>query len=254
MSEFLKLQGVTVSFDGFLALRDLSLTLPEGEKLRLLVGPNGAGKTTLFDVLTGRVSPSQGEVLFQEHSLLNLPEHEIVSRGVLRKFQTPAIFPEHTVLENLQLALGEKNLFRGVRRPSLNAESQELVFAMGLAEHLGARSGELSHGQKQWLELTMLLLQKPKLLLLDEPVAGMSGKEKEKTADILLELVANESCAVLLIEHDMAFVRKLAKKGYGVTVLHEGRVLAEGSLEEVQANKEVVRAYLGRAAVEELTC
>jgi len=218
-----------------------------------LIGPNGAGKTTLFDVLTGQVEPVGGRVLFADRvDLLGLSKHEIAAGGVIRKFQTPSIFPRHTVRENMTLSAGGKgclaNAWAGARRAEADrvAEVLEQVGLLGAAEAL---AGTLSHGQKQWLEIGMLLVQSPTLLLLDEPVAGMTRAEKEKTAALLKAIVARSPCAIMLIEHDMEFVRGIARDGHRVTVLHEGGVLSEGSLDRVQADERVIEAYLGRGRV-----
>jgi urea transport system ATP-binding protein len=246
-------EGLNVSFDGFLALRNLNLVLDAGERIRLLIGPNGAGKTTLFDVLTGQVTPISGRVLFKDHtSLLGLSEHAIVHHRIIRKFQTPSVFPDHTVFENMVLASGPKGFLSAIssRAASLDRDRIAPVLEqVGLLGHMHELAGTLSHGQKQWLEMAMLLVQEPTLLLLDEPVAGMTRAEKEKTAALLEAIVERSACAIVLIEHDMEFVRQIARRGHKVTVLHEGSVLSEGSLDRVQSDERVIEAYLGRGKV-----
>ncbi len=253
MGALLSVEGLDVSFDGFLALRDLRLTLGEDERIRLLIGPNGAGKTTFFDVLTGYVEPAAGRAIFKDGiDLLGLSEHAIAARGVIRKFQTPSVFPQHTVLENMVLASGRKNILSTVSSrglPGHQGKIAEVLEQVGLRESAGELAGTLSHGQKQWLEIAMLLVQEPTLLLLDEPVAGMTKAEKEKTATLIEAIVQQSTCAVMLIEHDMEFVRHIARGGHRVTVLHEGCVLSEGSIDEVQADERVIEAYLGRGTV-----
>ncbi len=241
----LYLDGVTVSFDGFRALNALSLVLERGE-MRAVIGPNGAGKTTMMDVITGKTRPDSGKVVFGEATdLTRLDEPAIASLGIGRKFQKPTVFEPHTVWDNLLLALA------GDRRPRFtlwarqSAEEGERVEAIlqtiRLAEHRGRRAGDLSHGQKQWLEIGMLLAQEPQLLLVDEPVAGMTDAETEQTAELLREI--NRTRSVVVVEHDMAFVRALGVK---VTVMHEGAVLSEGSIDHVSADPRVVEVYLGR--------
>jgi urea transport system ATP-binding protein len=245
--------GLTVSFDGFLALKNLNLILDGHERIRLLIGPNGAGKTTLFDVLTGHVEPVSGRVLFKDHvNLLGLSEHEIANRGVIRKFQTPSVFPDHTVFENMLLAAGRKGFLSTISaRAASGAQDRiaEVLEQAGLLASANDLAGALSHGQKQWLEIAMLLVQAPTLLLLDEPVAGMTRAEKEKTVGLLEGIVERMTCSIMLTEHDMEFVRQVAQGGHRVTVLHEGSVLCEGSLDCVQSDARVIEAYLGRGAV-----
>jgi urea transport system ATP-binding protein len=241
----LYLDAVTVSFDGFKALNALSLTIDPAE-MRAIIGPNGAGKTTMMDVITGKTRPSGGTALFAgRHDLTRLDEAQIAELGIGRKFQTPTVFEMHTVEDNLRLAL------KADRRPlsvlvsrSTAAECErvaELLERVRLTDYRSRRAGELSHGQKQWLEIGMLLAQEPTLLLIDEPAAGMTDRETADTADLLREIA--ETRAVIVVEHDMTFVRDLGVK---VTVLHEGAVLAEGSLDAVSANERVVEVYLGR--------
>jgi len=253
METLLYVESLTVSFDGFHALDNLNLILERGERIRILIGPNGAGKTTLFDVLTGSVSPTGGRLLFRDTvNLLGLTEHSIANLGISRKFQTPSIFPGHSVFENMVLAAGAKRFRATVATRSRSIDRDRLRAALdqvGLLAHAAAPAGTLSHGQKQWLEIAMLLVEDPTLLLLDEPVAGMTRPEREKTAALLDAIVDQTACSIVLIEHDMEFVRQVARRGHKVTVLHEGTVLSEGALERVQADPRVVEAYLGRSRV-----
>ena len=241
----LYLNGVTVSFDGFKALNDLSLVVEEGE-LRTIIGPNGAGKTTMMDVVTGKTRPDTGEVFFRgSEDLTRLDESAIANLGIGRKFQRPTVFENLTVLENLELALaGTRGTWRTLLA-QLTPERRERIEAtlsrIGLTEHSDKPAGALSHGQKQWLEIGMLLIHDRQLLLLDEPVAGMTDRETEATAELILGLARDRT--IVVVEHDMAFVRSLGAK---VTVLHEGSVLAEGSIDEVSVNERVVEVYLGR--------
>jgi urea transport system ATP-binding protein len=240
----LYLEDLSVSFDGYQALNQLSLTLDEGE-LRCLIGPNGAGKTTMMDVMTGKTRPDSGSAWFgQNIDLLHYNESEIAALGIGRKFQKPTVFEAHTVERNLVLALFDgRQLWASLRfRPDTRerARIDEILETIGLQEARNALAATLSHGQKQWLEIGMLLAQDPKLLLIDEPVAGMTEQETEKTAELLRTLAGEHT--ILLVEHDMEFVRSLAST---VTVLHEGRVLAEGTMSEIQTNPDVVRVYLG---------
>ncbi len=241
----LYLDGVTVNFDGFRALNALSLVLEHGE-MRAVIGPNGAGKTTMMDVITGKTRPDSGTIVFgADTDLTRLDEPGIAALGIGRKFQKPTVFEPHSVWDNLLLALA------GDRRPRFTlwaretAEERERIAAIldtiRLAEHRDRRAGDLSHGQKQWLEIGMLLAQEPQLLLVDEPVAGMTDAETEQTAELLREI--NRSRSVVVVEHDMAFVRALGVK---VTVLHEGAVISEGSIDHVSADPRVVEVYLGR--------
>ena len=253
MRTLLYVENLAVSFDGFLALQHLNLIMEEGERVRLLIGPNGAGKTTLFDVLTGHVPPAAGRVLFKDtHNLLGQSPHAIANQGVIRKFQTPSVFPGHSIFENMILSVGRKRFAATVvaGRGTLHADDiASALDRVGLLAQAHEPAGRLSHGQKQWLELAMLLVQDPTLLLLDEPVAGMTKPEKEKTAQLIEGIVAGSTTSVMLIEHDMEFVRQIARLGHRVTVLHEGTVLAEGPLERVQADERVIKAYLGRGKV-----
>jgi urea transport system ATP-binding protein len=239
----LEVNKITVRFDGFRALDDLTLSLEAGE-LRCIVGPNGAGKTTLMDVITGKTRPESGSVHFAGRDITRLSEHAIVGRGIGRKFQRPTVFPNHTVFENLELtAHGGKGVWLALFG-GLSAEKREAIERtlelIGLVDHRARRAGLLSHGQKQWLEIGMLLMQRPQLLLVDEPVAGMTQDEIERTAEILASLAGQHT--VVVVEHDMDFVRSIAST---VTVLHEGRVLAEGPMREVQADPRVIEVYLG---------
>ncbi|HTU63622.1 MAG TPA: urea ABC transporter ATP-binding protein UrtD, partial [Polyangiales bacterium] len=233
--------------DGFRALNNLTLVLDEGE-LRCVIGPNGAGKTTLQDVITGKTKPDTGTVFLvgDDTDLTQLSEHEIAQRGVCRKFQRPTVFQGHSVFENLELALpGKKSVFKSLfaRLQKQERESIEKILeTIGLKEQAKTRAGLLSHGQKQWLEIGMLLAQEPRVLLVDEPVAGMTHQETERTAELLNSLAGTHT--VVVVEHDMEFVRSIART---VTVLHEGSVLAEGSMDAVQADPKVVEVYLGKS-------
>jgi urea transport system ATP-binding protein len=236
---------VSVSFDGFKALNHLSLVLSPGE-LRCIIGPNGAGKTTMLDVITGKTRPTEGKVFMhgQAVELTAHSEYQIARLGVGRKFQRPTVFPGHSVLENLELALAnKKGVFRSLFA-RLSAEQKDnidgILRTVGLSEERERAAGLLSHGQKQWLEIGMLLAQQPKVLLVDEPVAGMTHQETERTAALLLSLAGEHT--VVVVEHDMDFVRSIAST---VTVLHEGSVLAEGKMEQVQRDPKVLEVYLG---------
>lgn len=244
----LYLESISVSFDGFKALNDLNLTIDRGE-LRSIIGPNGAGKTTMMDVITGKTRPDSGSAFFgQTIDLARLNEAQIAHAGIGRKFQKPTVFEQLTVFENLELAMKtDKDIWSSLRF-RLSGEMRdrigqklELIQLTGQAHR---PAGLLSHGQKQWLEIGMLLMQDPKLLLLDEPVAGMTDEETERTAELFLSLEGRHSLVV--VEHDMKFVDQLTQGRKKVTVLHEGSVLAEGLLSEVQANEKVVEVYLGR--------
>jgi urea transport system ATP-binding protein len=239
---------VSVSFDGFMAIKHLSLTLEPGE-LRCIIGPNGAGKTTMLDVITGKTRPTSGKVYMhgQRIELTSRSEYEIARLGVGRKFQRPTVFPVHSVLENLELALSApKGVFQSLLRkvgPSDREKLDKILETVGLTSERARDAGLLSHGQKQWLEIGMLLAQNPQVLLVDEPVAGMTHQEVEHTAQLLLSLAGEHT--VVVIEHDMDFVRSIARR---VTVLHEGSVLAEGSMDQVQRDPRVTEVYLGEAA------
>ncbi|SMF02624.1 urea transport system ATP-binding protein [Tistlia consotensis] len=241
----LYLDGVSVSFDGFKALNGLSFTVAEGE-MRAIIGPNGAGKTTMMDVITGKTRPDVGEVYFGGTTdLTKLDEAAIASLGIGRKFQKPTVFESHTVWDNLDLALSGPRRVFPILFGRTDAEGrrriEEILETIRLTHRRDALAAGLSHGQKQWLEIGMLLAQDPRLLLVDEPVAGMTDAETEETARLLREIACDHS--VVVVEHDMTFVRDL---GVHVTVLHEGSVLAEGSLDHVSADERVVEVYLGR--------
>src|SRR6185312_8184413 len=241
----LYLNGVTVSFDGFKALNDLSLIVEKGE-LRTIIGPNGAGKTTMMDVVTGKTRPDSGEVFFHgTEDLTRLDEAAIANLGIGRKFQRPTVFENLTVFDNLDLALaGTRGTWRTLfarPSPAKRERIQATLSRIGLSAQSGNLAGTLSHGQKQWLEIGMLLIHDRRLLLLDEPVAGMTDRETEETAALILDLARDRT--IVVVEHDMAFVRSL---GARVTVLHEGSVLAEGSMDHVQNHPRVIDVYLGR--------
>jgi urea transport system ATP-binding protein len=240
----LYLENVTVSFDGFKALNNLNLYVNSGE-LRCIIGANGAGKTTMMDVITGKTRPDSGSVFFgQRIDLTKYSEPDIAAAGIGRKFQKPTVFEQHTVLENLELALQANKTTFATLFAHLSAEQRdridEVLKIIGLTEQVYQRAGLLSHGQKQWLEIGMLLVQNPYLLLVDEPVAGMTQQEIERTAELLVSLAQKHS--VVVVEHDMAFVRSIART---VTVLHEGSVLAEGKMDDIQNNQKVIEVYLG---------
>jgi len=240
----LYLEDITVSFDGFKALDALTLYIETGE-LRCIIGPNGAGKTTMMDVITGKTRPDQGSAWFgQSIDLLARTEPEIVEAGIGRKFQKPTVFEQHSVFENLELSMaGDKSVWRSLVAQLSGAEREhieEVLEAIGLAERRYDLAGALSHGEKQWLEIGMLLIQRPRLLLVDEPVAGMTPQETERTAELLTALAGAHS--IIVVEHDMDFVRSIARR---VTVLHEGRVLADGPIEQVQVDPRVIEVYLG---------
>ena len=246
MPTLLEVSGVSVTFDGFRAINNLSIQVGEPE-LRAVIGPNGAGKTTFMDIITGKTKPDEGRVLWGEKSisLLGLSESQIAREGIGRKFQKPTVFEAQSVHDNLAMALRNPRgpfevLFYRATKPD-DGRIAELAAEIGLTDHLSRMAGELSHGQKQWLEIGMLLAQDPRLLLVDEPAAGMTPAEREQTTDLLKR--AAQTRAVVVVEHDMEFVRRLNCK---VTVLHEGSVLAEGSLDHVTKNQDVIDVYLGR--------
>jgi urea transport system ATP-binding protein len=246
VTALLEVSGVSVSFDGFRAINNLSFEIGPAE-LRAIIGPNGAGKTTFMDIVTGKTRPDSGRVLWGERSisLLRLSESQIAQAGIGRKFQRPTVFEDQTVADNLMMALFRPRgplrvlLFRPA--PADHARVAALAEEIGLQDALPRKAGELSHGQKQWLEIGMLLAQEPRLLLVDEPAAGMTLAEREHTTRLLVE--AARTRAVVVVEHDMDFVRRLDCR---VTVLHEGAVLAEGSLDFVTRNPQVIEVYLGR--------
>jgi urea transport system ATP-binding protein len=240
----LYLEDVSVSFDGFKALNKLSLDIDAGE-LRCLIGPNGAGKTTLMDVITGKTRPDSGSVFFgQTNDLLQMDEPAIAQAGICRKFQKPSVFETLNVFENLELALATNKGAWATLFAKLNGAQRErieqVLETIGLAGHRPQLAGNLSHGQKQWLEIGMLLMQEPKVMLVDEPVAGMTHQEVERTAQLLLSLQGERS--IIVVEHDMEFIRSIAQR---VTVLHEGSVLTDGSMDEVQNDPCVIQVYLG---------
>ncbi len=244
-SALLYLDAVNVSFDGFRALNNLSLAVEPGE-MRAIIGPNGAGKTTMMDVITGKTRPDAGDVLFDgSQDLTRLDETEIAQLGIGRKFQKPTVFEMHTVEDNLRLALKGERRVRNTLFWRETADEREridrILETIRLSQVRGRVAGGLSHGQKQWLEIGMLLAQDPKLLLVDEPVAGMTDAETHQTAELLKSI--NRTHTVVVVEHDMTFVRELGVK---VTVLHEGTVIAEGSLDQVSENERVIEVYLGR--------
>jgi len=243
----LYLDGVSVSFDGFKALRGLSLVLAPGE-LRTVIGPNGAGKTTMMDVITGKTHPDSGDVLFDGRvDLTQLDEVAIANLGIGRKFQKPTVFERLTVFENLELALRASRRIFAVLFAHLTGEQQdriaEVLRLVSLADKASQPAGSLSHGQKQWLEIGMLLMQDQRLLLLDEPVAGLTDAETKATSELILDLARDGKHSIVVVEHDMEFVKSLGAK---VTVLHEGAVLAEGSIDAVQNDPRVIEVYLGR--------
>ena len=241
----LYLDGINVSFDGFRALNNLSLVVDEGE-LRCVIGPNGAGKTTMMDVITGKTRPDAGVASFgQTIDLTRLSEPEIAAIGIGRKFQKPTVFEQHTVFENLELAMKtDKRVVPTLRARLSGAERDRILHTLETIKLLpesGRVAGLLSHGQKQWLEIGMLLMQEPQVLLLDEPVAGMTDDETVRSAELFLSLAGKYTLVV--VEHDMDFVARIAQK---VTVLHEGAVLAEGSMDIIQQNEQVIEVFLGR--------
>lgn len=243
----LYLEGLTVSFDGFKAINDLNLYINQGE-LRCIIGPNGAGKTTMMDIITGKTRPDSGSAWFgQNIDLLELSEPEIAQAGIGRKFQKPTVFENQTVFNNLELAMAGAKTVRSTLFAKLSSSDIDYIDyvlkQIGLAPQRFLLAGALSHGQKQWLEIGMLLMQNPKLLLVDEPVAGMTHQEMDRTGELLTSLAGERT--IVLVEHDMDFVRSIAKN---VTVLHQGSVLAEGTMDQVQSNPKVVEVYLGEEA------
>jgi urea transport system ATP-binding protein len=244
MSEvILSVEDLTVSFDGFRAVDGLNFYV-EKDELRCVIGPNGAGKTTLLDMICGKTKPSHGRIHFKRHNLVDMIEYQITRVGVGRKFQTPSVYEDLTVFENLEISYPKRRGILGSlffkRDQDLLKKIDQVAEQIFLQEVLRHKAGQLSHGQKQWLEIGMLLMQDPELLLLDEPVAGMSAKEREQTAELLNGISKGRS--IVVIEHDMAFVRLIAHK---VTVLHQGKLLAEGSMDEVQNDERVKDVYLG---------
>ncbi len=241
--QILRVENLTVSFDGFKAVSDLSLGVERNE-LRVIIGPNGAGKTTLLDMVCGKTKPTSGRVLFNGHDLTRMNEHEIVRAGVGRKFQTPSVYEDLSVMENFEISLPRMHgLFQSLtyrRTAALRERINQMATEVFLQNELHRRAGQLSHGQKQWLEIGMLLMQEPELLLLDEPVAGMSPREREQTGELLQRVASGRS--VVVIEHDMDFVKRIAHR---VTVLHQGKLLSEGSAADVQSDPRVIDVYLG---------
>jgi urea transport system ATP-binding protein len=239
----LSVEGLTVSFDGFKAVDDLSLYIEENE-IRVIIGPNGAGKTTVLDLICGRTKATEGSIQFKGKELTKLKEHQIVHAGVGRKFQTPSIYEDLSVFENLELSYPKgRNVWGALlfkRDDAVINKVNDIAQMIFLEEKLQTPANLLSHGQKQWLEIGMLLIQDPELLMLDEPVAGMSVSERMQTAELLQKITKDRS--VLVIEHDMHFVESIADR---VTVLHQGKVLSEGSMEHVQADPKVIEVYLG---------
>lgn len=239
----LAIEDLTVSFDGFKAVDALTLYVDKNE-LRVVIGPNGAGKTTVLDLICGKTRSTSGSIKFNNKELTKLSEHEIVRAGVGRKFQTPSIYENLSVYQNLEVSYPRgRNVWGSLtfkRTDEVVAQVHKIAGEIMLEEFLEMEAALLSHGQKQWLEIGMLLMQEPELLMLDEPVAGMSAKERDQTADLLNRICQNRS--VMVIEHDMEFVKKIAHK---VTVLHQGKILAEGTMEQVQADERVIEVYLG---------
>lgn len=239
----LALENVTVSFDGFKAVNELNLYIDKGE-LRVIIGPNGAGKTTVLDLICGRTKVSSGSIKFKDQEITGLKEHAIVKRGIGRKFQTPSIYEDLTVFENLEISFPRGRDVVGAlfwnRTSEIVERVHEIAETIYLVDQLNRRAETLSHGQKQWLEIGMLLIQDPELLMLDEPVAGMSVSERVKTAALLNTIIQNRS--VIVIEHDMKFVESIAHR---VTVLHQGKLLAEGDMDAIQADPKVKEVYLG---------
>lgn len=248
MKPILTCRDVKVEFDGFWALQGADISVQERD-IHFLIGPNGAGKTTLLDIICGKTKPHSGEVLFQEtNELTKAREYQIAKLGVARKFQAPSVFTQLTVFENLELAMKQKKTILSLLTARMTKEQSDRIIdilrLIGLDEKRDLTAGSLSHGQKQWLEIGMQLAMEPKLLLLDEPIAGMTGKRREKTGALLEEI--SKTCSVLIVEHDMDFVRSFSRK---VTVMHEGKVLCEGSMDDITSNEEVAAVYLGRGGV-----
>jgi urea transport system ATP-binding protein len=242
-TEILSVSGLTVSFDGFKAVDGLNLFV-EKDELRCVIGPNGAGKTTLLDMICGKTRPSGGSIKFKGVELTKATEYKITRAGVGRKFQTPSVYEDLSVWENLELSYPKKRDIFGAlffkATDEIKQRVNQVAADMYLKDELETKAGALSHGQKQWLEIGMLLMQEPELLLLDEPVAGMSARERDLTAELLNRISRGRS--IILIEHDMEFVRKIAHR---VTVLHQGKVLSEGSMDQVQKDPKVIETYLG---------
>jgi urea transport system ATP-binding protein len=239
----LAVEDLTVSFDGFKAIDALTLYIDKNE-LRVIIGPNGAGKTTLLDLICGKTKASGGSIKFKDEEIIGLPEHVRVRKGIGRKFQTPSIYENLSVFQNLEVSFPSgRSVFKALGfkcTDEVKARIDTVAAEIGLTDKLDTEAGLLSHGQKQWLEIGMLLMQEPELLMLDEPIAGMSARERDLTAELLGRICQNRS--VIVIEHDMAFVKKIAHK---VTVMHQGKILAEGPMDKVQADPNVIDVYLG---------
>ena len=244
MSKILSVSDLTVSFGGFMAVDGLTFSV-EHDELRVVIGPNGAGKTTLLDMICGKTKPTNGSIKFKGLELSQMVEYQITRAGVGRKFQTPSIYEDLTVFENLEISSPERRSVHGSlfykRTPEITEKIESVAERISLQGEFETKAGTLSHGQKQWLEIGLLLMQDPDLLLLDEPVAGMSARERELTAELLKNIASGRSLVV--IEHDMVFVKMIAQT---VTVLHQGRLLAEGSMDQVQNDERVIEVYLGR--------
>ena len=242
--DLLRLESITVSFEGFLALNNLNLNLKKGE-LRAVIGPNGAGKTTFLDVITGKIKPTKGDVFFKGKSLIGRKEHKIARLGVGRKFQSPRVFENLSVLENLEISVSTPKspltLINKKIKPKQIEEIEHLMKIVNLSKKINSKAGALSHGQKQWLEIAMLVGQKPDLMLVDEPVAGLTDEETDLTADLLKSLSGENT--VVVIDHDMEFIRRLDSN---VSVLNQGTVLCEGTMDTIQNDKKVIDVYLGR--------
>ncbi len=239
----LTVEDLTVSFDGFKAIDNLNLYIDQNE-LRVIIGPNGAGKTTLLDLICGKTRASTGSIKFKNNEMTTLPEYQIVRAGIGRKFQTPSIYENLSVFQNLEVSFPQgRGVFGALFfkcTDEVKQRVQDVALEIGLDDQLEVEAGLLSHGQKQWLEIGMLLMQDPELLMLDEPIAGMSVRERELTAELLKRICKGR--AMIVIEHDMDFVKQIAHK---VTVMHQGKILAEGSMEKVQADPQVIDVYLG---------
>jgi urea transport system ATP-binding protein len=242
-TDVLVLDNLTVGFDGFKAIDSLNLVVHKNE-LRVIIGPNGAGKTTLLDLICGKTKATAGSIKFNGKEMLGVPEHEVVRAGIGRKFQTPSIYENLSVFKNLEVSFPTgRSVFGALAfkcTPDIQHRINSIADEIGLADALDVEAGQLSHGQKQWLEIGMLLMQEPDLLMLDEPIAGMSVRERELTAALLNRICKGRS--MIVIEHDMEFVKKIADK---VTVMHQGKILAEGSMDQVQADERVIEVYLG---------
>lgn len=243
MGEILRVEGLTVSFSGFKAINGLNLTVDEGE-LRVIIGPNGAGKTTLMDLITGRTPVTSGRIMFREHDITRLEIHERAALGIGRKFQVPNVYENLTVADNLRVAAqGPRGILNALRRSTTRHHQGlvEILDLIHLSDAAHALAHSLSHGQRQWLEIGMVLAQTPDLIILDEPTAGMTREETLATADLITAMAERQT--LIVVEHDMEFVRRVARR---ITVLHQGQLLAEGNVAEVEANPKVVEVYLGR--------